>query len=162
MDMAERAFGLADPGEAATLSGLEQLEGMIAGRLPAPPICRTLNFRLTDVGDGHARFEGEPRFEFYNPLGTVHGGWIATLLDSALGCAVHSTLTKGEAYTTVEFKVNIVRPVKETSGTLSCIGSILHRGRTTATSDARLIDTQGKLIAHGTETCMIFPIHSSS
>ncbi|WP_067339677.1 PaaI family thioesterase [Stappia indica] len=158
MDMETRTFGLADPAEAAKLTGIGQLEAMIAGRFPAPPICRTMNFILTEAAaEGFARFEGEPSFDHYNPLGTVHGGWIAAILDSALGCAVHATLGMGEGYTTIEFKVNNVRPAFETSGLLTCEGRVLHRGRRMATSEARLIDKAGKLIAHGVETCMIFP-----
>jgi uncharacterized protein (TIGR00369 family) len=157
MDFGDRTFGVADPADVAALSGLEQLRAMIAGRLPAPPICRTMNFVLAAVEAEFARFEGEPSFDHYNPLGTVHGGWVATILDSALGCAVHTTLAPGEGYTTVEFKVNNVRPVFHTSGRLVCDGKVLHRGRRMATSEARLVDGNGKLIAHGVETCMIFP-----
>lgn len=157
MDLGGVTFGLARPEEIAGLTGLQALTKMIAGELPAPPICRTMGFLLTEVGEGFARFEGEPAFEHYNPLGTVHGGWAATILDSALGCAVHATLAPGEGYTTAEFKVNLVRPIFSTSGRLVCDGRVIHRGRRMATSEATLKDAAGKLLAHGVETCMIFP-----
>ncbi|MCA1297834.1 PaaI family thioesterase [Stappia indica] len=157
MDFQERTFGLADRAETATMTGLAMLRAMLDGRFPAPPICQTMNFILTEVEDGSARFEGEPGFAHYNPMGMVHGGWIATILDSALGCAVHTTLQPGEGYTTIEFKVNNVRPLFQTSGRVICDGTVLHRGRRMATSEARLVDENGKLIAHGVETCMIFP-----
>ncbi|MBA5779277.1 PaaI family thioesterase [Stappia sp. F7233] len=150
-------FGLADRKDLQGLSGRQALEKMLAGELPAPPICEVMNFILHSVGDGEACFMGTPGFSHYNPLGMVHGGWSATILDSALGCAVHTTLAAGEGYTTLEFKVNIVRPVFETSGTLICEGKVTHRGKRIATSEATLKDAAGKLLAHGVETCMIFP-----
>ncbi|NRG19736.1 PaaI family thioesterase [Rhizobiales bacterium] len=156
MDFNDVSFGLADKADLAPLSGREVLERLIAGDLPAPPICETMNFMLTSVSGGEARFEGIPEFRHYNPLGTVHGGWAGAILDSALGCAVHTTLAPGEGYTTVEFKVNIVRPILETSGRLVCDGRVVHRGRRIATSEATLKDGEGRLLAHGTETCMIF------
>lgn len=157
MDFQERTFGLADPAETATMTGLAMLRAMLDGRFPAPPICQTMNFILTTVEEGSSRFEGKPGFAHYNPMGMVHGGWIATILDSALGCAVQTTLQPGEGYTTIEFKVNNVRPLFETSGRVTCEGTVLHRGKRMATSEARLVDENGKLIAHGVETCMIFP-----
>lgn len=153
----ERRYGVVDMAEAAGISGLEVLRAIIAGRLPAPPISRTLSFHLTEADEGRAVFTGTPSFEVYNPLGTVHGGWTATLLDSALACAVHSTLQPGEGYTTLEFKVNCVRPITETSGEMRCEGKVVHRGGRIATSEAQLVDAAGKLYAHGSETCMIFP-----
>ena len=141
-------------------SGIELFDMMIAGELPPPPISRTLNFRLTEAEKGRAVFRGVPLFEHYNPLGTVHGGWPATILDSALGCAVQTMLPKGIGYTTVEFKVNLVRPMFETTGEVVCEGRVIHMGRTIATSEATLKNAEGKLIAHGTETCAIFPLGS--
>lgn len=153
----ECRYGVVDMADAAGMSGLEVLRAIIAGRLPAPPISRTLSFHLTEADEGRAVFTGTPSFEVYNPLGTVHGGWTATLLDSALACAVHSTLAPGEGYTTLEFKVNCVRPITETSGEMRCEGKVVHRGGRIATSEAQLVDAAGKLYAHGSETCMIFP-----
>jgi uncharacterized protein (TIGR00369 family) len=139
-------------------SGLEFLQGMIDGRLPRPPICDVLNFQLIEVGPGRGVFQGTPQAEFYNPLGSVHGGWSATLLDSCMGVAVHTTLAAGQGYTTVEFKLNLVRPIFANSGPLRAEGKVVNGGRTIATSEGRLFGPDGKLYAHGTETCLIFPI----
>ena len=141
-------------------AGIELFDMMIAGKLPPPPIAKTLNFKLTEAEKGRAVFRGIPLFDHYNPLGTVHGGWPATILDSALGCAVQTMLPKGIGYTTVEFKVNLVRPMFDTTGEVVCEGKVIHMGRTIATSEATLKNSEGKLIAHGTETCAIFPLGS--
>jgi len=139
-------------------SGLELLQGMIDGRLPRAPICDVLNFQLIEVGPGRALFQGTPKAEYYNPLGSVHGGWSATLLDSCMGCAVHSTLAAGQGYTTVEFKLNLVRPIMPDTGPLRAEGKVINGGRTIATSEGRLFGPDGKLYAHGTETCLLFPL----
>jgi uncharacterized protein (TIGR00369 family) len=130
---------------------------MIDGKILQPPMTATLGFRLTDAEHGRAVFTGEPRYEYYNPLGSVHAGFAATLLDSALGCAVHSTLAKGETYVTAEFKLNLVRPLTKDTGTVTAEGRIVHRGRTLGTSEGYLRDVAGKLYAHATTTCIIFP-----
>ncbi|OJU86353.1 MAG: phenylacetic acid degradation protein, partial [Shinella sp. 65-6] len=117
-------------------------------------------FSMTEVEDGRVVFAGLPSVDHLNPLGTVHGGWTATVMDSALGCAVFSVIKPGEAYTTIEFKLNLVRPVLPGMGEVFCEGRIVHRGRTIATSEAWLRDGNGKLLAHGTETCAIFPIEN--
>ncbi|WP_395447517.1 PaaI family thioesterase [Aminobacter sp. UC22_36] len=139
-------------------SGAELLQRVVDGLYPAPPIAAAMNFGLTEVEAGRAVFRGLPGERHLNPLGTVHGGWAATLLDSALGCAVHSTLEKGEAYTTVEFKVNLTRPITPKTGEVVCEGRVIHKGRTLAVSEATLKDKDGKLLAFGTETCSIFPV----
>lgn len=140
------------------MTGLEALKAMISGQLPAPPIAGLLDFALVEVSEGRAVFTGEASEKTLNPAGTVHGGWAATLLDSALGCAVHTTLEPGEKYTTVEMKVNYLRPIfAGRTGMLTCEGKVLHRGRTLALSEARLVDAGGRVYAHATETCMIFP-----
>jgi len=139
-------------------SGAELLQRVVDGLYPAPPIAAALNFGLTEVEAGRAVFRGLPGTRHLNPLGSVHGGWAATLLDSALGCAVHSTLDKGEAYTTVEFKVNLTRPITPKTGEVVCEGRVIHKGRTLAVSEATLKDKDGKLLAFGTETCSIFPV----
>jgi len=154
--MPER-FGTLSRDDIAELTGLEQLQRIVDGRFPAPPIARVFHYTLHSVALGEAVFVGEPAEDFLNPLGTVHGGWAATLLDSSLACAVHSTLAVGEFYTTLEFKVNCVRAILPDTGLLTCAGRIIHRGRTTATSEATLKGADGKLYAHGTETCMIMP-----
>lgn len=142
----------------AIYSGLELLQRIVEGRYPAPPIAALLNFSLSEVSEGRAVFHGLPGERHLNPLGGVHGGWAATLLDSALGCAVQTMLKKGEAYTTVEFKVNLTRPITPKTGEVVCEGRVVHRGRTLAVSEATLKDKNGKLLALGTETCSIFPV----
>ena len=137
---------------------LELLQRLAAGAYPAPPISHQLGFILTEVSEGRAVFRGMPSERYLNPLGTVHGGWAATLLDSALGCAVHTLLEKGEAYTTAEFKVNLTRPIMPRTGEVICEGKVIHKGRTLAVSEATLKDGNGKLLAFGTETCSIFPV----
>jgi len=138
-------------------SGLEFLNDMVEGKLPQPPMCATLGFHLAKVAQGYAAFEGLPEFRHYNPIGTVHGGFAASLLDSALGCAVFSTLAKGETWTTLELKLNLVRPIMKDTGPLRAEGRIVHRGRTVATSEGGIRDGAGKLYAHASTTCMIFP-----
>jgi uncharacterized protein (TIGR00369 family) len=138
------------------MSGLEMLQGMIAGTLPAPPFAVTTFITMISAEHGKVVFTGEPKAEFYNPLGTVHGGWTATIMDSVMACAVHSTLKPGEGYTTLEFKLNFCRPILQSTGIVRAEGIVLSRGRRAATSEGRLYDGAGKLLAHGTETCMIF------
>jgi uncharacterized protein (TIGR00369 family) len=138
-------------------SGLEFLTDVVNGKLPQAPICATLGFYLADVSDGYARFDGLPEFRHYNPIGTVHAGFAATLLDSALGCAIFATLAKGETWTTLELKLNLVWPIDKNTGTVRAEGRIIHRGRTVATSEGTVKDRAGKLYAHATTTCMIFP-----
>jgi uncharacterized protein (TIGR00369 family) len=140
------------------MSGLETLRGMIDGSLPAPPFAITTNIVMASADEGKVVFEGEPKADFYNPLGTIHGGWTATIMDSVMACAVHSTLKPGEAYTTLEFKLHFCRPILPTTGLLRAEGVVLSRGRRAATSEGRLYDKAGKLVAHGTETCMIFDV----
>ncbi len=137
--------------------GLSFLRGMIAGRHPGPPFADAMDFDLVEVEEGRAVFEGRPSARFFNPLGTIHGGWTATILDSAMACAAHTTLKPGEGYTTLEMKLNYVRPVMPESGMVRCEGRLIHRGGTVVTTEGKLVDARGKLLAHGTETCMIFP-----
>jgi uncharacterized protein (TIGR00369 family) len=151
------ATGLVPLEQIKSRSGLEFLSDMAAGKLPQPPICATLGFHLAEVSDGYARFDGLPELRHYNPIGTVHGGFAATLLDSALGCAIFSTLAKGEAWTTLELKLNLVRPISKDTGPVRAEGRIIHRGRTVATSEGTVKDRGGKLYAHASTTCMIFP-----
>jgi uncharacterized protein (TIGR00369 family) len=139
------------------MTGLEFLKGMVDGSQPQPPMAATLGFRLIDIDNGRAVFEGYPEFRHYNPIGTVHGGFAASLLDSALGCAVFSTMAKGETWTTLELKFNLVRPITKDTGPVRAEGHIVHRGRTVATADGDLRDQAGKLLAHASTTCMVFP-----
>ncbi len=149
--------GIVPPDQVMARTGLEFLSDMVNGRLPQPPMCATLGFHLAEVSNGYARFDGLPEFRHYNPIGTVHGGFAATLLDSALGCAIFSTLARGEGWTTLELKLNLVRPISKDTGTVLAEGRIIHRGRTVATSEGTVKDRAGKLYAHATTTCMVFP-----
>lgn len=141
----------------ALYSGRELLQRIVDQKYPAPPISAQMNFALTEVAEGRAVFRGVPNENHLNPLGGVHGGWAATLMDSALACCVQTLLEKGEAYTTVELKVNLTRPITPRTGEVICEGKIVHKGRTLAVSEATLKDKNGKLLAFGTETCSIFP-----
>lgn len=137
------------------LSGLQLFEAMFAGELPYPPISDTLDFMAVHVEHGHAVFQGRPQFRHYNPLGTVHGGWYATLLDSAVGCAIHSALPAGKSYTTVELKINLVRALTEQVPLVRAEGRVIHLGRSMATADGRLVGPDGRLYAHASTTCFI-------
>jgi len=148
--------GVLQPEQIRHLSGLQVFVAMLAGELPYAPIAETLDFSLVEVEAGRTVFQGRPQRSHYNPLGTVHGGWIATLLDSCLGCAVHSALPAGKAYTTVELKVNYVRAVSERVPLVRAVGSVVHVGGRLATADGRLVGPDGKLYAHASTTCMIF------
>jgi uncharacterized protein (TIGR00369 family) len=152
--------GLANPADIAGLTGLQQMQAMLDGKLPYPHIAHTLDFSLVEIGEGRAVFQGQPQLKHYNPLGSVHGGWYATLLDSALGCAVHTVMPVGRAYTTAELGVNIVRAASLKSGPLRAIGTVLHAGRQLATAEARIVGADGKLYAHATTTCLVFEVPS--
>jgi uncharacterized protein (TIGR00369 family) len=123
--------------------------------MPHAPIAELVGMELVELGEGRATFALDPAERHYNPLGTVHGGIAATLLDSAMGCAVHTTLSDGERYTTLELKVNFVRAITEATGRVVASGSVIHRGGRIATAEARLADGDGRLLAHGTSTCLI-------
>jgi uncharacterized protein (TIGR00369 family) len=140
--------------EARALSGLEFLRHVVAGKWVAP-IGSTLDYTLVEVDAGRAVFGMRPAEFHYNPIGSVHGGIYCTLLDSAMACAVHSTLPAGTGYTTVELKVNLVRPITKDTGYIRAEGRLVHAGKTTAIAEGRIIDEQGRLYAHATTTCMI-------
>ncbi len=144
-----------DPAAARAVAGLDYLHGILRGDHPAAPIAATLGFAPTVFEDGFAVFEGTPELHVYNPIGVVHGGWAATLLDSAMGCAVHSTLPAGKAYTTVDLSVSFVRALTARTGRVRCEARIVHAGGTIATAEGRIVDTAGTLYAHGTSTCLI-------
>lgn len=141
---------------AVGLSGMEYLQKIVSGELPPPPIAALMNFRLAELSEGHAVFTVEPAEYHYNPIGVVHGGLAATLLDSAMGCAVHSTLPAGAGYTTLETKVNFLRPISAETGLVRCEADIIHVGGRTAVAEGKILDQQGKLYAHGTTTCIVF------
>jgi uncharacterized protein (TIGR00369 family) len=142
----------------AGLSGLEYLRKIAGGEIPPPPIGVTLNMSMVSVEPGRVVFEGAPGEEHYNPIGVVHGGYAATLLDSALGSAVHTTLEAGEAYTTLSLETKFVRPITRETDRVRAHADVVHRGRRHATAEARLIDVEtGKLLAHATTSCMVMP-----
>jgi uncharacterized protein (TIGR00369 family) len=148
--------GYARPDQVNGRTGLEMLEAIFAGELPRPPIGDTLDFVPIHVERGLAVFQGRPQKKHYNPLGTVHGGWFAALLDSAVGCAVHSTLPADKGYTTLELKLNIVRALTDAVPLVRAEGKVVHGGRQVATADGRLVGPDGKLYAHAVTTCLIF------
>jgi uncharacterized protein (TIGR00369 family) len=145
-----------------TISGIAYLKALQSGELPPPPFAVLMGIWITEVSEGRVVFAAEPAEYHYNPLGTVHGGVIATLLDSALGCAVQSMLPAGTSYTTLELKVNYLRPITAKTGTVYCEGKIIHVGGRIATAEGRLTDAEGKLYAHGTTTCIILRPSSPS
>ena len=137
------------------LSGLEFLQKIVSGELSPPPLAVLMNFALVELHEGRATFAVEPAEYHYNPIGVVHGGLAATLLDSAMGCAVHSTLPAGAGYTTLEIKVNFVRAITADTGRVVAEAKLIHLGGRTATAEGRVIDEAGKLYAHATTTCLI-------
>ena len=161
MQPRERTIAWDDPVAAAAsgrdLSGLDYMHAIAAGQIPPPPIAVLMGFELVAVEEGRAVFAVTPGEYHYNPIGVVHGGLAATLLDSAMGCAVHSTLPAGTGYTTLEVKVNFARPITGATGRVVCEGTLIHRGWTVATAEGRLTaEKTGKLLAHGTTTCLLF------
>lgn len=155
-----REYTWHDPAAMAELvgkrSGLELLQAIVAGTLPKPPIADTLDYELTEVREGHVVFDVVPAEYHYNPLGVVHGGLAATLLDSAMGCAVHSALPTGARYTTIELKVNYIRAMTTATGKVRAEGSVIHIGGRVGVAEGRIVDAEGKLYAHATTTCIIF------
>ena len=140
---------------APSMTGIEYLRAMLRGDYPPPPIAMTLGFTLDEVEEGRAVFGMVPDEYHYNPIGMVHGGVAATLLDSAMGCAVQSRLPAGTGYTTLEMKVNLLRAITMDTGPVRCEGALIHLGRTTALAEARLTDAAGRVLAHATSTCLI-------
>ena len=150
-------YGMVPPDVLLSYDGLGFLQAMISGKIPQPPIGQRVNFHLIEAEKGRVVFEGHPARDLYNPIGSVHGGFAATLLDSCTGCAIFTTLTKGETWTTLELKVNYVRAISADTGPVRAEGRLIHRGRTISTSEGDIKDRAGKLYAHATTTCMIFP-----
>jgi uncharacterized protein (TIGR00369 family) len=152
-------MGVTDPLALAArgreLSGMEYIRLIFQGELPPPPIADLMGFRGVEFELGRAVFEMTPGPQHYNPIGSVHGGVALTLLDSAMGCAVHTTLEAGVGYTTLEVKTNFVRPITAETGVIRCEGTVLHGGSRVATAEGRLVDSQGRLLAHGSTTCLI-------
>ncbi|MER8220639.1 PaaI family thioesterase [Streptomyces sp. NPDC094143] len=159
-----RTFDWEDPRVCASAvahhSGLDFLREILAGRLPAPPIAAALGFTLEEAEHGRAVFALVPGEEHYNPIGSVHGGVYATLLDSAAGCAVQSTLPRGTGYTSIDLTLKFLRPVTVDTGKVRAVGTILNLGRRTALAQAELLDSDDRLLAHATSSCMLFPVSS--
>lgn len=137
-------------------TGMQIFEAIFAGDLPPAPIGDTLDFIPVHIEPGVAIFQGRPRRRHYNPLGSVHGGWFCTLLDSAVGCAVHSTLPANKGYTTLELKVNMIRALSDKVPLVRAEGRVIHAGRQTATAEGRIVGPDGKLYAHASTTCLFF------
>lgn len=148
--------GLAAPGLLGSLSGLEFMQRLVAGTIPTPPIAITLGFAFASVERGRVVVTSRAGAHVYNPMGTLHGGYAATLLDTCMGCAVMTGVERGYAYTTLELKVNYLRALTHESGELRAVGRTLHIGRRTALAEGQLLDAADRLIAHGTTTCMIY------
>jgi uncharacterized protein (TIGR00369 family) len=159
---ASRAYGVADPVEVRRMSGREFLQAILDEQLPAPPIARTLSFWLTEIGDGVAVFEGDAGPHLLNPLGIVHGGWAMTLIDSAAGCAAHTLLPAGASYATIETKANFSRPIAEDAGRVRAEGRAIGRGRRIISCEARVVDAQGRILAHGTSTLIVLEAGAAS
>jgi uncharacterized protein (TIGR00369 family) len=157
-DNSNGKFGLIPPEAWREESGLEIFQKILSGKYPQAPIAERLDYRLAKIEKGRAEFIGTAKIDFYNPYGTTHGGYTATLLDSAMACAIHSTLEAGQGSTSLEFKINFVRPIYENAGTLKAIGETINVGRQVATAEGKLIDENGKLYAHATTTCFIFKL----
>jgi uncharacterized protein (TIGR00369 family) len=161
-DVRTRTFTWTDPAEHATLlgrrPGLELLQAMAAGELPPPPVMRLIDVERMSVQEGSVSVFLTPREFHYNPLGSMHGGMISTLLDTAAGCSVHSTLPAGTGYTSLDLNVKFLRAVTVDSGQLTAVGTVLQRGRRTALAEARLTDAAGRLVAHATSSCMLFDL----
>ncbi len=147
--------GVGTPEQFAGKTGMQIFEALLAGEIPAPPISRTLDFILVEAQPGRVQFQGKPQFAHYNPLGTVHGGWIATLLDSAVACAIHTLLPAGKTYTTLELKVNYVKAVTDRVPLVRAVGEIIHSGGRIGTAQGKLVGPDGTLFAHATTTCII-------
>lgn len=140
----------------AGMAGLDYMRAIQSGELPPPPIAVLMNYRIAELENGRAVFVGEPAEEHYNVIGVVHGGYASTILDSALGCAVHTTCAEGESYTSQTLEVKYLRPITRETGAISADAQVIQRGRRTATSEARLTSQEtGKLLATGTSTCLI-------
>ncbi len=138
------------------LSGLQMMQGMLRGELPHARMGKTLDFLPVEITEGRVVFQGAPRPDHMNPMGGIHGGWYASLLDSAMGCAVHTLLPAGRGYTTAELSINIVRAIGDKAPRVRAEARVLHCGRQLATAEARLVGPDGTLYAHGTTTCLVF------
>jgi uncharacterized protein (TIGR00369 family) len=158
MEQSTHRIGVPPLDTMKAMNGLDFLRGIVEGTLPAPPITETLGFTLSEVAPGFALFTMTPAFKHYNPIGTVHGGVAATLLDSCMSCAIQTNFAVGTGYTTLEIKINYVRAITQDTGPIRAEGRSLYVGRRSATAEGRIIDAKGTLLAHGTTTCLVFGI----
>jgi uncharacterized protein (TIGR00369 family) len=156
MDIANKTYGTVSTDRQKEMSGLEFVQGLVDGTLPLNTIAQTLGYDVTEAVSGRVVVTAEPRDIHLNPAGTVHGGFAATLLDSCMGLAIQSTLEKGVGQTTLEFKISLLRPITPETGVIKAEGIVLSRGRRVGTAEGRLTDAKGRLLAHGTTTCLIF------
>jgi uncharacterized protein (TIGR00369 family) len=154
--VAKRIYGTVSADKRKEMSGLEFVQGLANGALPLNTIARTLGYDVTEAANGRVVITAEPNDSLLNPAGTVHGGFSATLLDSCMGLAIQSTLEKGISQTTLEFKISLARPITVETGTIKAEGMVLSRGRRIGTAEGRITDRNGRLLAHGTTTCLIF------
>jgi uncharacterized protein (TIGR00369 family) len=156
MDIAGKTYGTVSAERQNEMSGLEFVQGLVEGTLPLNTIARTLGYDVTEAVSGRVVVTAEPNDSHLNPAGTVHGGLAATLLDSCMGLAIQSTLEKGASQTTLEFKISLLRPITPETGMIKAEGLVLSRGRRVGTAEGRITDDKGRLLAHGTTTCLIF------
>ena len=156
LSSARKRFGVVDDDQQRAMSGLEFVEGLVNGTVPLNPMAETLGYDVVEVSKGRAVVAAEPDAKHRNPFGTVHGGLAATLLDSCMGLAVLSMLDKGLAQTTLEFKVSLVRPITPQTGRVTAEGRVISCGRRVGTAEGKLMDRDGRVLAHGTATCLVF------
>ena len=156
IEFTDRKYGTVSAAEQKEMSGLEFVKGLADGTLPLNTLARTLRYDVTEAESGRVVVTADPADIHLNPAGTVHGGFSATLLDSCMGLAVQSTLEKGVGQTTLEFKISLVRPITPQTGPIEAVGVVLNRGRRVGTAEGRITDAKGRLLAHGTTTCLIF------
>ncbi len=154
----DRVYDVVPPQVLASMTGLEFMQAMIDGKIPAPPITGKMGFLITKVEKGYALAEAIPSFDYYNPIGSVHGGYAATIMDTVLGVSVHTMMDKGQGYTTLEFKISFIKAITKDTGPIRAEGRVMSAGRRAATAEAHLRDTSGKLLAHATTTCLVFDI----
>lgn len=154
--------GVARPDQIAGLSGMQLMQAILCGDIPYAAMAKTLNFTFIEVSEGRAVFQGTPGSAHFNPMGTIHGGWYATMLDSALGCAVHTMMPAGRGYTTAELGVNLVRAIGPKVTRVRAEGRVVHCGRQLATAEGRIVGPDGTLYAHATTTCLVFELKTTA
>jgi uncharacterized protein (TIGR00369 family) len=155
-DSASKTYGTVSADEQKKMSGLEFVQGLADGTLPLDTIARTLGYDITEAESGRVVVTAEPKDIHLNPAGTVHGGLAATMLDSCMGLAIQSTLDNGVGSTTLEFKISFIRPITPETGPIKAEGTVISRGRRVGTAEGRVTDSKGRLLVHGTTTCLIF------